>query len=81
MPMYIKDDAVDILAKRFMKLSGSNSKTDAVRTALQNQIALLENKTPLAHRLAPCFDLVNAIGEPDPNFDQKAFADDLYEGM
>ncbi len=41
MPMYIKDDAVDDLAKRLMKLSGARSKTDAVRTALRNQMQAL----------------------------------------
>ena len=81
MPLYIKDDTVDDLAIKFMKLSGASSKTDAVRTALKHQINLLEVNKPLLDRIRPSLKLVKSLGKPDPTFDQKQFSDDLYEGM
>ncbi len=35
MPLYIKDDAIDRLARRYQALTKSPSKTEAVRKALQ----------------------------------------------
>lgn len=35
MPLYIKDDAIDHLARRYQMLSRATSKTEAVRKALQ----------------------------------------------
>lgn len=35
MPLYIKDDAIDRLARRYQMLTRSPSKTEAVRKALQ----------------------------------------------
>ena len=35
MPLYIKDDAIDRLARRYQMLTQSPSKTEAVRKALQ----------------------------------------------
>ncbi|PZM11496.1 type II toxin-antitoxin system VapB family antitoxin [Rhizobium tubonense] len=35
MPLYIKDDAIDRLARRYQMLTQASSKTEAVRRALQ----------------------------------------------
>lgn len=35
MPLYIKDDAIDRLARRYQMLTRAPSKTEAVRKALQ----------------------------------------------
>jgi hypothetical protein len=43
MPLYIKDPDVDRLVERFMASSGAKTKTDAVRNALLESIATLEN--------------------------------------
>ena len=39
MPLYIRDDSVDDLAVKLMKLTGASSKTEAVREALLARIA------------------------------------------
>jgi hypothetical protein len=38
MPLYIKDDSIDKLARRFQLLTRSPSKTEAVRRALQKAL-------------------------------------------
>ncbi|MBB3611761.1 MAG: type II toxin-antitoxin system VapB family antitoxin [Rhizobium sp.] len=38
MPLYIKDDAIDRLARRYQALTKSSTKTEAVRLALQKAL-------------------------------------------
>lgn len=38
MPLYIKDDSIDRLARRYQALTKSPSKTEAVRRALQKAL-------------------------------------------
>lgn len=38
MPLYIKDDAIDHLARRYQMLTQAPSKTEAVRKALQQAL-------------------------------------------
>ena len=38
MPLYIKDDAIDRLARRYLALSNAPTKTEAVRLALQKAL-------------------------------------------
>ncbi|MFS8045200.1 type II toxin-antitoxin system VapB family antitoxin [Rhizobium sp. BR 314] len=38
MPLYIKDDAIDRLARRYQALTKSPTKTEAVRLALQKAL-------------------------------------------
>jgi len=79
MPLYIRDDSVDDLAVRFMKLTGAKSKTDAVRMALITQIEAVSNQKPLLERLEPILIRADGLGVPDPNFDLKSFADQMWE--
>lgn len=78
MPLYIKDDSVDDLAIKYQKLSGADSKTAAVRKALLEGLASIQSKVPLMERLAAVQAKADEIGPVDPDFDQKAFADDLW---
>ena len=59
MPLYVKDPQVDALATQLMALLGT-SKTDAVRRALQNEIARQTNRPDLVARTA---DFVRALHE------------------
>jgi antitoxin VapB len=79
MPLYIRDDAVDDLAAKVMKLTGAKTKTEAVRQALLAQIAAEESKLPLLTRLAPILSRADALGEKDPDFDMKTFTDEMWE--
>lgn len=78
MPLYVKDPQVDALAAELMTLLGT-SKTDAVRRALQNEIARQTNRPDLVARTA---DFVRALHEragPDRKPADAAFIDGLYE--
>ena len=79
MPLYIRDDSVDALAVRFMKLIGAKSKTEAVRNALISQIESEANRKPFLDRLAPVLKRADGVGEADPDFDMKAFTDEMWE--
>lgn len=79
MPLYIRDDKVDDLAVRFMKLTGAKSKTDAVRNALLAQIEAASNEKPLLERLEPILHRVDMLGVVDSEFNMKEFTDELWE--
>lgn len=81
MPLYIRDDAVDELAKQVMKATGAENKTEAVRAALQAQLAAEKNKKTLLERIQPILKRADALGEPDPDFDMKTYTDDMWDGM
>lgn len=78
MPLYIKDDEVDLLAAELQSISGARSKTDAVRTALQNEIERKRKEIPLIERMAKLQARVDAMGPLDPDFDMKKFSDELW---
>lgn len=79
MPLYIRDDQVDDLAVRFMKLTGAKSKTDAVRNALMAQLEFVSNQKPLLARLEPILKRADDLGPADPDFDMKKFTDAMWK--
>jgi len=79
MPLYIRDDKVDDLATRFMKLSGAKTKTEAVRIALTAQLAVEQARMPLLDRLAPLLHRADELGAADPDFDMKRFTDEMWD--
>lgn len=78
MALYIKDDTVDDLAIKYQKATGAASKTAAVRRALMDALAALKQSKPLMERMAALQDVADGIGKVDPDFDQKAFSDDVW---
>ena len=78
MALYIKDEAVDELAAKVQQATGARSKTEAVRRALENELARCRKGRPLAQRLAPAKALAAQIGAPNPTFDMKAFTDEMW---
>lgn len=80
MSLYIRDRAVDELAKKVQKLTKAPSKTEAVRRALENELARARETIPLRERVKIIQDEFAAILGPDPEpFDMNKFTDDLYE--
>ncbi|MCJ2069879.1 type II toxin-antitoxin system VapB family antitoxin [Methylobacterium sp. J-030] len=78
MPLSVKDPQVDALATHLMLLLGTN-KTDAVRRALQSEIAHQTGKRDLFEQTA---DFVQALREragPELKPADAAFIDSLYE--
>ena len=80
MPLYVRDDAVDDLAKEYMRLSGAKTKSDAVKAALTAQIEAMKAQKPVMELIEELQVSLNAqLGEPDPNFDMKTWSDDEEE--
>ena len=78
MPLYIRDNEVDALATELQAVSGARSKTEAVRTALQNEIKRKRAEVPLLERIAKLQERVAAMGVSDPNVDMKKYMDEMW---
>ena len=78
MPLYVKSDDVAALAEQYREIIGAASKTEALRLALTRQIAAERRATPLATRVVALQDDVARLGPTDPDFDAKAFLDEMW---
>jgi antitoxin VapB len=75
MPLNIRNEAVNQLAERLATRTRM-SKTDAVRTALENELHRLDQAVPLRERLRPLQDRV--LRRPATGLEaDKAFYDEL----
>jgi antitoxin VapB len=75
MPLNIRSEAVNRLAERLAARTRM-SKTDAVRTALENELHRLDGAVPLRERLRPLQDRV--LRRPATGLEaDKAFYDEL----
>jgi antitoxin VapB len=78
MALFIRDPEVDALAEELRKLTRAKTKTEAVRRALQAQLAEKRRALPLTDRLARSRALADAMGPSDPGFDMKTFTDEMW---
>jgi len=78
MALFIRDSEVDALAEEIRRLTKAASKTEAVRQALQAQLASVRQTLPARDRLARSKAMADAMGANDPNFDMKAYTDELW---
>ena len=75
MPLNIRSEVVNQLAER-LAARKHTSKTDAVRTALENELRRLDEALPLRDRLRPLQDRV--LSRPETGLEaDKAFYDEL----
>jgi antitoxin VapB len=79
MALFIRDAEVGALAEEVRKLTKARTKTEAVRRALQVQLAELRRAQPIRERLARAEALADAMGPGDPAFEMKRFTDDIWE--
>ncbi|WP_105385767.1 type II toxin-antitoxin system VapB family antitoxin [Neorhizobium alkalisoli] len=84
MPLYVRDERVNELAEQARKILNAPTKTDAIRQALQRVVETSEasdtsEKPPLTERLKAIQDEVKRLGKPNPDFDDKAFLDEMWE--
>lgn len=77
MPLYIRDDEVADLARKVQKVTGTRTVTDAVRRALEHEMA--RAKAPLRERIRVYQEMVAAAGPADPDFDMKKFTDEMWD--
>ncbi len=84
MALFLTDEELDALAEKAQKVLNAPTKKDAVRQALERVVAdtpatSAEEKETLAEKVKAIQDEVRRLGTPNPNFDQKAFLDDMWE--
>ncbi|MCJ2121290.1 type II toxin-antitoxin system VapB family antitoxin [Methylobacterium sp. J-026] len=77
MPLNIRSEEVNQLAETLASRAGV-SKTEAVRIALENEIARRSRRVPLAERLKPLLDKMDAVPRTGLEAD-KAFYDSLND--
>jgi antitoxin VapB len=78
MALYIRDSEVDSLAAEIQKLTNAPTKTEAVRTALKNELARARKALPIRDRLAKAKAMYDALGPKNPDFDMKKFSDEMW---
>lgn len=66
------------VAQKLMAMTGAESEAEAILGALQFQLRCLENPRPLLERLKPILDRADALGPGDPDFDMKAYLDEMW---
>lgn len=66
MPLYIRDDTVNELAREVQAASGARTVTDAVRTALERERDRLRDQLAPSRRLGKALELADAIGRRGP---------------
>ncbi len=78
MPLYVRDESVNELAAQAQRLLKTRTKTEAIRIALERTISNEEDRPPLLERLKKIQDKFAAFEPRDPNFDQKAYLDEMW---
>lgn len=81
MALFIRDEQVDRLANEVQTVLKTATKKEAVRIALQNELARARRKQPLDEFLAELQARAAALGPGDPDFDMKAFMDEMWGDM
>ncbi len=78
MPLYVRDEKVNQLAEQAQKILKAPTKTDAIRQALERVVQEEEQRLPLAERLEKIKQRYQSMGTVDPDFDEKAFLDEMW---
>lgn len=78
MALFIRDAEVDALAEEVRILTGAKTKTEAVRQALRKQRDQARKTMDVGTRLARAKAMADALGASNPNFDMKAFTDEMW---
>ena len=79
MPLSIRDENVGKLAEKLVGIGYAENKTAAIRLALTRELDRSTKAIPLTERVAAIQASVANLGSVDKGFDQKAFADDMWE--
>lgn len=76
-PLYICDDEVDELVEKLMRITGAKTETEVVRKALEAALEPRHKQPSLVDRIRPLQACVAALGAVNPDFNMKAFTDEL----
>lgn len=86
MALELHDERLDALAEQAQRILKAPTKADAIRQALQRVVGAepLANEEdaatpekPIEERLKALQDRVKKLGTPNPDFDDKAFLDEM----
>jgi antitoxin VapB len=75
--LYIRDDRVDALAREYQRISGAPTKSKAVQAALELAIGEARKTQSYRQVAARALAIMEALGPSDPDFDLKAYTDNL----
>ncbi len=78
MSLYIRDKAVDALAREVQVAIEAPTKTAAVRIALENELARTKAEVPLRKRVRKFQNALRSIGPNAPDFDMNKFMDESW---
>jgi len=78
MALYVRDEDVDRLATEVKQAYGSRTKTEAVRMALERALDEKRKELPLRERLKALQEETRRISNPIPDFDDKAYFDEMW---
>lgn len=78
MALYVKDEEVDRLAEEVRAAYGVKTKTEAVRIALKKALEPPDKKAEMMRKLEAIQARIRLIGNPDPDFDEKAYTDMMW---
>ncbi len=71
------ESEISRVAQKLMAVTGADSEAEAILGAVRFHLRCLENPRPLLERLKPILERADALGPEDPDFDMKAYLDEL----
>lgn len=77
MPLYIRDERVAELAREVKQATGARTVTEAVKAALEHELADAQDKRPFKERISRALAIADAMGPSDHSVDMKQFMDEL----
>jgi antitoxin VapB len=81
MPLFVRDAEITEMTVELQGLLKVPTKTEALRQALRHELERVRATVPVRERLAKARAMADALGPSNPSFDQKAFADDLWDDL
>lgn len=80
MPLYIRDEEVNSLVEKVMKMTKAPNKTEVVRRAMLRELERDRQSTPLIEQVNQIRQRIKArMGNNPVEFDQKKFTDEMWE--
>jgi antitoxin VapB len=79
MALFVRDDEVSAMTAELQELLKISTKTETLRLALQHELQRVRAALPMRERLAKARAIADSIGPSAPDFDQKAFSDELWD--
>jgi len=77
--LFIRDEEVNKLAKKLQRATKAKTKTEAVKIAIEKALSEAQGIGPMRKKIEQAKAKVREMGDyVDPNFDQKAYSDEMW---